>query len=174
MSSWNQQPEFTTLRYLALATDYDGTLATDGQLSEEAIGALKRLRASGRRVILVTGRRLVELLEILPQIDLFDCVVAENGAVLYIPQTREETVLCHRYPSVYRTPSKSWRGADRGWPGRSCHMDTSSKRSSSSYSRIRFGTAHRFQQECRDGTSHRGQQSDWTKCCLATTWAFIS
>ena len=62
----NQQPEFTILRYLALATDYDGTLATDGQLSEEAIGAVKRLRASGRRVILVTGRRLVELLEVLP------------------------------------------------------------------------------------------------------------
>lgn len=79
---------------MALATDYDGTLATDGQLSEEAIGAVKRLRASGRRVILVTGRRLVELLEVLPQIDMFDCVIAENGAVLYIPQTREETVLC--------------------------------------------------------------------------------
>ena len=82
------------MRYLALATDYDGTLATDGRLSEEAIGAVKRLRASGRRVILVTGRRLLELLEVLPQIDMFDCVVAENGAVLYIPQTREETVLC--------------------------------------------------------------------------------
>lgn len=82
------------MRYLALATDYDGTLATDGRLSEEAIGAVKRLRASGRRVILVTGRRLLELLEVLPQIDMFDCVVAESGAVLYIPQTREETVLC--------------------------------------------------------------------------------
>ena len=89
------------MRYLALATDYDGTLATDGQLSEEAIAALKRLRASGRRVILVTGRRLVELLEILPQIDVFDCVVAENGAVLYIPQTREETVLCRPLPIAF-------------------------------------------------------------------------
>jgi len=89
------------LRYLALATDYDGTLATDGQLSEEAIGALKRLRASGRRVILVTGRRLVELLDVLPQIDLFDCVVAENGAVIYIPQTREETILCPPLPLAF-------------------------------------------------------------------------
>jgi HAD superfamily hydrolase (TIGR01484 family) len=89
------------LRYLALATDYDGTLATDGQLSDEAMEAVKRLRASGRRVILVTGRRLVELLEVLPQIDLFDCVVAENGAVLYIPRTREETVLCRPLPSSF-------------------------------------------------------------------------
>ena len=91
----------TKLRYLALATDYDGTLATNGQLSNDAIGAISRLRASGRRVILVTGRRLVELLEVLPQIDLFDCVVAENGSVLYIPQTREETVLCRPLPSVF-------------------------------------------------------------------------
>ena len=36
-----------------------------------------------------------------PQIDLFDCVVAENGAVLYIPQTREETVLCQPLPSAF-------------------------------------------------------------------------
>src|SRR4051794_28428376 len=89
------------MRYLALATDYDGTLATNGQVSEEAIGALKRLRASGRRVFLVTGRRLVELLEILPQIDLFDCVVAENGAVLYFPHNREEAVLCQPLPAAF-------------------------------------------------------------------------
>jgi len=46
----------------------------------------------------VTGRRLADLLEIFPQIDLFDCVVAENGAVLYVPQTREETLLCQPLP----------------------------------------------------------------------------
>jgi HAD superfamily hydrolase (TIGR01484 family) len=86
---------------LALATDFDGTLATDGRLSGEAIDAVKRLRASGRRGILVTGRRLVDLLEIFPQIDLFDCVVAENGAVLYIPQTREETLLCQPIPLAF-------------------------------------------------------------------------
>jgi len=83
---------------LALATDFDGTLATDGRLSGEAIDAVKRLRASGRRGILVTGRRLADLLEIFPQIDLFDCVVAENDAVLYVPQTREETLLCQPLP----------------------------------------------------------------------------
>jgi HAD superfamily hydrolase (TIGR01484 family) len=91
----------TILRYLALATDFDGTLATDGRLSDEAIGAVKRLRASGRRVILVTGRRLGQLLEILPRIDLFDCVGAENGAVLYFPATREETLLCQPPPFAF-------------------------------------------------------------------------
>ena len=91
----------TILRYLALATDFDGTLATDGRLSDDAIGAVKRLRASGRRVILVTGRRLGQLLEILPMIDLFDCVVAENGAVLYFPATQEETLLCQPPPFAF-------------------------------------------------------------------------
>ncbi|WP_146136486.1 HAD-IIB family hydrolase [Aphanothece hegewaldii] len=47
--------------YLAVASDYDGTLATHGQVSEETLGSLKRLRESGRKLILVTGRELNEL-----------------------------------------------------------------------------------------------------------------
>jgi hydroxymethylpyrimidine pyrophosphatase-like HAD family hydrolase len=45
------------MRYLALATDYDGTVATDGQMLVDAISAITRLRKSGRRAILLTGRR---------------------------------------------------------------------------------------------------------------------
>ena len=37
------------MRYLALATDYDGTLATDGVVSTGAIAALERVVASGRK-----------------------------------------------------------------------------------------------------------------------------
>jgi HAD superfamily hydrolase (TIGR01484 family) len=81
------------MRYLALATDYDGTIATGGKASGAAISAIARLRASGRRAILVTGRRLDELLKVFPQVDLFDYIVAENGAVVYAPRTREETLL---------------------------------------------------------------------------------
>ncbi len=95
------------MRYLALATDYDGTLATNGKMSDEAIWAIGRLKASGRRAILVTGRRLADLLQVLPQIDLFDCVVAENGAVLYVPQTREETLLCRPLPVVLSNVSEA-------------------------------------------------------------------
>lgn len=86
------------MRYLALATDYDGTLATDGRTSTDAISALRRLRASGRQAILVSGRRLNDLFEVFPQIDLFDSVVAENGAVVYIPHTKEETLLAKPAP----------------------------------------------------------------------------
>jgi hypothetical protein len=55
------------MRYLTLATDYDGTIATQGRASATALHAIARLRASGRRAILVTGRRLDELLTVLPQ-----------------------------------------------------------------------------------------------------------
>jgi hydroxymethylpyrimidine pyrophosphatase-like HAD family hydrolase len=77
------------MRYYALATDYDGTLATEGRVDEATLEALERLRNSGRRLILVTGRELDDLFKVFPQIDLFERVVAENGALLYRPATRE-------------------------------------------------------------------------------------
>lgn len=81
------------MRYLALAVDYDGTAASNGRLSEDARVAIERLKVSGRRIVLVTGRRLDDLLDACPAIASFDLVVAENGAVLYDPRRREETVL---------------------------------------------------------------------------------
>ena len=75
-------------RVRALATDYDGTLATHGRVPEEAIAALQTLRASGRRVLLVTGRRLPDLHSVFGGgLSLCDLVVAENGALLYWPGT---------------------------------------------------------------------------------------
>jgi hypothetical protein len=70
-------------RYLAFATDYDGTLATDGRVDEQTLDALKRLRETGRKLFIVTGRHLDDLTDILPQVDWFDAVVAENGALVY-------------------------------------------------------------------------------------------
>ncbi len=81
------------MRYLALAADYDGTLAADGVVDRATIAGLERFIASGRKLILVTGRELDELLAIFPQITLFDRVVAENGALLYRPSSKEEKLL---------------------------------------------------------------------------------
>lgn len=89
------------MRYLALATDYDGTLAHHGQVDEATVDALERLRASGRKVVLVTGRELDELHEVCPRLDLFDRVVAENGALLYRPDDRSETVLGEKPPAGF-------------------------------------------------------------------------
>jgi len=89
------------VRYLALATDYDGTLAWQGRVDPETMGALERVLASGRRLILVTGRELGDLLRVFPRADLFERVVAENGAVLYRPGSREKKVLAERPPERF-------------------------------------------------------------------------
>ena len=81
------------MRYLVLVTDYDGTIATNGEADETAVSALERLLTSGRRAILLTGRQLDDLLTVCPRVSLFDYVVAENGAVLYEPRSREVTLL---------------------------------------------------------------------------------
>jgi hydroxymethylpyrimidine pyrophosphatase-like HAD family hydrolase len=86
------------MRFLALATDYDGTLAHDGRVSGETLEALRRLKESGRKVILVSGRQLPELQEAFPESDLCDLIVAENGALLWNPQTRTETPLAKPPP----------------------------------------------------------------------------
>lgn len=89
------------MRYLALATDYDNTLASDGRVAGTTRAALERLRASGRRAILVTGRRLDDLLRVCECSDLFDYVVAENGALVYEPQSREITLLAEPPPEQF-------------------------------------------------------------------------
>jgi hydroxymethylpyrimidine pyrophosphatase-like HAD family hydrolase len=89
------------MRYLALCTDYDGTLATDGRVFPETVAALERLLASGRRLVLVTGRELDDLKKVCPRLDLFEYVVAENGALLYHPASAEETPLALRPPDAF-------------------------------------------------------------------------
>lgn len=74
---------------VALATDYDETLASGGEVSPQALNALQRFQTSGRKLLLITGRELDDLLQVCPDIELFDCVIAENGALLYIPAGQE-------------------------------------------------------------------------------------
>jgi hydroxymethylpyrimidine pyrophosphatase-like HAD family hydrolase len=81
------------MRYVALAAGFDGTLARDGRCDERCIDALRALAATGRKLILVTSRQLRELLEIFPEARIFDYVVAENGAVMYCPATRQSAIL---------------------------------------------------------------------------------
>ena len=81
-----------------LATDYDGTLAEDGGVAESTIRALELFRNSGRNMFLVTGRELDELLEIFDRTDLFEWIVAENGALLYHPFSRRKYLLTEPAP----------------------------------------------------------------------------
>jgi hypothetical protein len=86
------------MNFCSLATDYDGTLAEDGRVAKSTIKALESLRRSGRSVILVTGREIPQLLEVFDRIDLFDWIVAENGALLYHPATTQARLLTEPVP----------------------------------------------------------------------------
>src|SRR5262252_6772835 len=81
------------MRYQALACDYDGTIAERGVVTPPTRAALERLRASGRRVVLVTGRILDDLARVCPDWSIFDAIVAENGAVTLRPPAREPRLL---------------------------------------------------------------------------------
>lgn len=77
----------------ALAVDYDDTLATDNLVPPDVIDGLQRFKRSGRRLLLITGRLLDELRVVGPDLTLFDRIVAENGALLFRPETGEEVLL---------------------------------------------------------------------------------
>jgi hydroxymethylpyrimidine pyrophosphatase-like HAD family hydrolase len=89
------------MQFLAVAIDYDGTLATRGTVQPRTLAAIERLLASGRKLILVTGRILDDLLTVFPEAGLCTSIVAENGAVLYQPATREKTLLCAPPPEAF-------------------------------------------------------------------------
>lgn len=86
---------------VALASDYDATLAFEGKIAVATREALSRFKASGRKLFLVTGRELNDLLAIFPDIELFDCVVAENGAVIYWPSSRQTETLAASPPKQF-------------------------------------------------------------------------
>ena len=112
----------------AIASDYDGTLAENDVVPASTVAALARFKASGRTLILVTGRHLPDLKEVFGSLLLFDLVVVENGGLLYFPGSGEVRPLAappseafvaslrrrgpaassmHRSPTARRAPSPS-------------------------------------------------------------------
>ncbi len=72
------------LRIGVLALDFDGTVYNGtGPIDPELLQHLRRLRRAGVKLVLATGRCLLEL-ERLVDLSLFDAVVAENGAILSV------------------------------------------------------------------------------------------
>jgi hydroxymethylpyrimidine pyrophosphatase-like HAD family hydrolase len=89
------------MRYVALATDFDGTLATHGRVDARTLAAIDRAAAAGRKLILVTGRELDDLAGVFPHLDRFDYVVAENGALLFRPSTSTRRPLAAPPPQAF-------------------------------------------------------------------------
>jgi phosphoglycolate phosphatase (TIGR01487 family) len=89
------------MRFQLVASDYDGTLANDGRVAKSTLTVLDRVRESGRKLLLITGRELESLQSVFPELGLFDLVVAENGALLYWPSTGQEKVLGDTPPPAF-------------------------------------------------------------------------
>jgi hypothetical protein len=68
-----------------LACDFDGTGAAEGRLAPEVEEALSTVRADGSRTLLVTGRVLEDLRRAGVDFGAFDAIVAENGAIVWLP-----------------------------------------------------------------------------------------
>jgi hypothetical protein len=87
--------------FSALAADYDGTIAHDGVVDDATYAALKGLKDSGRRLLLVTGREMHDLEQAFPHYGIFDLIVAENGALIYDPATRRERLIASPPPARF-------------------------------------------------------------------------
>jgi hydroxymethylpyrimidine pyrophosphatase-like HAD family hydrolase len=73
------------MRLRAIAVGYDGTVATDGILHPAVREAIREARDRGVVVVIATGRTLSELRSVAGGLDFVDGVVAENGAVVSLP-----------------------------------------------------------------------------------------
>lgn len=80
------------MKFNVLALDYDGTIARDGRAHPDVLSAIRDAKGHGVVVILVTGRIIADLRHVLPEADLFDAIVAENGAVIVFPNGRVRTL----------------------------------------------------------------------------------
>src|SRR3954447_17827383 len=89
------------MRFKALATDYDGTIAHHGMVDPATVDALCRVKESGRKLLLVTGRELPDLFKVFSEVRMFHRVVAENGALIYDPDHDDQRVIADRPPASF-------------------------------------------------------------------------
>ncbi len=81
------------MRFRVLASDYDDTLASRGIVAPETMHSLERLRDNGGHLVLVTGRILPDIFRLFPRYRLSEWIVAENGALLFHPESGTQTLL---------------------------------------------------------------------------------
>jgi hydroxymethylpyrimidine pyrophosphatase-like HAD family hydrolase len=83
------------MKLAAVAIDYDGTIAVNGAFDPRARDAIAQLRLHGIAVVLATGRRLDDLKRVAGQLGCFSAIVAENGGVLYFPESGRRAIIGH-------------------------------------------------------------------------------
>jgi hydroxymethylpyrimidine pyrophosphatase-like HAD family hydrolase len=90
--------EMDVMQARVLALDLDGTLGRGGGVAAETWDALRRARNAGLSLVLVTGRLLDTLHPKDVYEELFDAIVAENGAVVRLPGRDSVAVPFGRLP----------------------------------------------------------------------------
>jgi hydroxymethylpyrimidine pyrophosphatase-like HAD family hydrolase len=70
------------MKFLAIALDYDGTIASHDILDAKVREAIAEIRAKNIVVLIVTGRVMDDLRRVAGDLHFVDGVVAENGAVV--------------------------------------------------------------------------------------------
>src|SRR5919108_450358 len=73
------------MRYLALVCDYDGTLATDGQVDGPTLAALDRLLSTGRVIVASWRPHEIAILEAIRDLGLELQVIFNKDAVMVLP-----------------------------------------------------------------------------------------
>jgi hypothetical protein len=84
-----------------IALDYDGTIARNDVLDPAVRTAIAAARTSGITVLLVTGRMLNDLRRVAGDLDFVDGVIAENGAVIYFPDSGHTSTLAPLVPDGF-------------------------------------------------------------------------
>ncbi len=110
------------MRWRALATDYDGTIAKDGKVSDATLASLRQLKGQGVKLVLVTGRTVrcpgnsIDNPKFFGNAGIFDLVVAEDGAVIWNPKTDAVEILGTPVPKELVSALRR-RGVDPFWAG---------------------------------------------------------
>lgn len=89
------------MRLFSLALDYDGTLTRDDRLDPAVRAAIALARTRGITVLLATGRILEDLRRVAGELHFVDGVIAENGAVLHVPESDHTTLLAPGIPGRF-------------------------------------------------------------------------
>src|SRR5262245_18368176 len=89
------------MRFKALPPGYDGTIAHHGTVDAATVDALQCFKDTGRKLLLVTGREIPDLQNVFSETGILDLIVAENGALLYWPDTTEERCLAPTPPTEF-------------------------------------------------------------------------
>ena len=76
-------------------------MAQHGDVTESTHAALVRWKEAGRKLLMVTGRELPDLQKVCPFTKMFDCIVAENGALLYWPAKGQKKPLVEPPPMQF-------------------------------------------------------------------------